>query len=267
MVHASLSLLFSAQTDIGFVRENNEDAFKVLPEQRFFILADGMGGLNAGEIASKQCVDYLCELVQAFDPEIRKQNLSVMEATALLGAAIDRVNSAIYAQSTVVTNGKGMGTTFCCIYFVNESAIISHVGDSRIYRFKASESHEKKLVQLTEDHSLVNELIQNGSISKQEARLSPYKNILTKAIGIYPHVEPSVSTLKLTPSDLFLLCSDGLTNYATDGEIQEILTKIFLNKREMMAIGLQEATNQLISLAKSHGGGDNITVILILISL
>jgi len=264
VTNASLALLYSSQTDIGYVREKNEDALKTIPEHRFFALADGMGGLPGGEIASKRCMEYLSELICQIDLEIKSKEASENEVVALLGAAVERVNSALFKENQQENNSRGMGTTLCCVYFFKNMAILAHVGDSRIYRFRGSERKAPKFIQLTEDHSLVNELILQGELTRQDALFSPYKNILTKAIGIHPHVDPAISSLPVLPRDLFLLCSDGLTNYAGEEEIEEVLSKISLNSNSSYEKSLQEGVNQLISLAKSHGGGDNITAILVL---
>lgn len=265
MPNASLSLFSKGLTDIGYVREKNEDAWGILPEHRFFIIADGMGGLPFGEVASSRCVSYLSELMIEIDQEIKGTKPPISEVLALVGAAVDRVNSAIFQKGIQEANGA-MGTTLCCLYFLEDSVVYAHAGDSRIYLFRSPQEKPPKFIQLTEDHSLVNEKITHGEMTKQEASLSPYKNILTKAIGIYPHIEASISWMPVKAGDLFLLCTDGLTNYVQRDEIEEIMIKISLNLLASPEKALERGLTEMISLAKSHGGGDNITAVLVAVS-
>lgn len=233
-------------SDIGLVREHNEDVWVAHPEEGLFILADGMGGHAAGEVAAKESVDYLYDLFQKSKTSNEK---SVEEVCKLFKDALQEVNTAVYKEGKADKNLEGMGTTICVLYLHHSEAILVHVGDSRIYRLR-----HQTLKQLTEDHSLVSELIAVGAVKSEEANTFPYKHILTRAIGTQPKVEPTVSSVTIESNDLFMLCSDGLTNYVKDHEIQEILST---------SHSLEEKGKQLVHLANEHGGGDNITLILI----
>ncbi|MCB1181371.1 MAG: serine/threonine-protein phosphatase [Chlamydiia bacterium] len=265
MMHAASSLFFCAKSDIGFVREKNEDAWNALFPERFFVLADGMGGLASGEIASQTCIDLLSNLIQEINQIQKGRSYSLREMIELFGAALSHVNTAIYEKGKHTAPAQGMGTTICALYFLEDAVIYANVGDSRIYHFKRDEEGHSLFTQLSEDHSLCVELINRGELSAEDAKFSPYKNILTRAIGIQPTVEPSLSWMSVESKELFLLCSDGLTNYGSDQEIQEILTTAIFNSKKSFQERLEDGVSRLISLAKSHGGGDNITVILVYI--
>lgn len=233
-------------SDIGLVRDHNEDVWAAYPDSGLFLLADGMGGHAAGEIAAQDSVQYFYELVKQWHPT---KQTSPDEAVSFFRESFQKVNASIYQKGQTDHSLSGMGTTLCILYFLRMHAIIAHVGDSRIYRLRAG-----VLEQLTEDHSLVSELISIGAMKPDDAESFPYKHILTRAIGTHTSVEPTVNYLNLQLSDSFLLCSDGLTNYVTDSEIEMIL------KTEG---SLQEHASALINLANEHGGGDNITVVLV----
>lgn len=233
-------------TDIGLIREHNEDAWAAYPEESFFILADGMGGHLAGEIASKESADYLYTLFSQWSPS---EDITVESAKKFFRDAFIKVNAWIYDKGEQEAELKGMGTTLCSLFLNKSWAVLAHVGDSRIYRFR-----ESKLEQLTEDHSLVSELISLGAMKSEESETFPYKHILTRAIGTHPKVEPTLTVVQTEPFDLFLLCSDGMSNYAAPEQIEEILQK---------RIPLARKGQNLVDLALEQGGGDNITLILV----
>jgi protein phosphatase len=235
-------------SDIGLVRQNNEDVLELLPEEKFFILADGMGGHQAGEIASRETVDTLCRIVKNKISPI-KEKISSEKLGLLLGKAIQHVNLFIYKMGQVQQELRGMGTTLCCLLFVESGLIYAHVGDSRIYCFRDS-----KLQQLTEDDSLVRELISQGQLSTEQATDFMYKNIITKAIGTRRSVKATVASREIQPGDRYLMCSDGLSDLLTTQEIESIL---------LNAVSPQEATEILIATANLKGGQDNITVVLV----
>ncbi len=236
-------------SDVGLVREHNEDVWASYPEEGLFLLADGMGGHAAGEVAAQETVSQLYEHVKNWFP-IKQTPCD--EAISFFRESLMQVNTAIYHKGQSESSLSGMGTTVCALYFFHEYAILAHVGDSRIYLFR-----EGKLEQVTEDHSLVAELISIGAIKPHEADSVPYKHILTRAIGTNPSVDPTVSYLETRPNDSFLLCSDGLTNYVSDEEIEMILNK---------NLPLNESAQKLIELANTNGGGDNITLVLVEVS-
>lgn len=232
-------------SDIGLIRQNNEDFWKLLKDEQFFILADGMGGHQAGEIASKETVDQLCHLFQQ-RRHLFHQTIEIAKQT--LKEMIQEVNTDIYRLGRETPHLRGMGTTLCCIFFHSEGLIYGHVGDSRIYRFR-----QNQLEQLTQDHSLLRELIDLGQLSEQQAEDFLYKNIITKAIGTGAVVEPTINQTSLEIGDVLLLCTDGLSDLVCFEEIEDILSR---HPEE-------EAIQLLIKHAKQHGGYDNITVILV----
>lgn len=234
-------ILTASLSDIGYVRQNNEDAYGQLTEEQFFVLADGMGGHKAGEIAAKKAVELLCLFFK--DKNIGQKSLE--DTQQVLKDAIRHVNRMIYQMGCRDDDLGGMGTTLCCILLHPEGLIYAHVGDSRIYRFR-----HKRLKQLTQDHSLLRELIDLGQLSPKEARSFQYKNIITKAIGTEPTVEPTVKTDTIEKGDILLLCSDGLTDMLTDEEIEDIIAET----------PEKDIAKKLVQAAKAQGGVDNITV-------
>lgn len=232
-------------SDIGLIRQNNEDSWKLLEDAQFFVLADGMGGHQAGEVASKETVERLCVLFQErFDPS----NTNLAHAEKCIKEIIQEVNTEIYQMSRENLELRGMGTTLCCILVHPEGLIYGHVGDSRIYRFRHGE-----LEQLTQDHSLLRELIDLGQISEQQAGDFLYKNIITKAIGTEAYVEPTIAHSALEGGDMILMCTDGLSDLVSFEEIQDVMAKT----SEGNIVQL------LVKKAKQRGGYDNITVILV----
>ena len=231
-------------SDIGLIRSNNEDFWKVLADQQFFVLADGMGGHQAGEVASKQAVEKLCFLFERhFDAQ---EDCAYVQR--LIKHAIKEVNSFVYRMGKEHGAWRGMGTTLCCALFHPEGLIYAHVGDSRIYRLRHGE-----LEQLTQDHSLLCELIQLGQLSEQQAEEFLYKNIITKAIGTEPEVEPVVKHTTLEVGDLILMCTDGLSDLVGCHEI----------KKMMLQTPEEKIAETLVNKAKEKGGNDNITVIVV----
>lgn len=232
-------------SDIGLTRSNNEDSWKLLPNKQFFVLADGMGGHQAGEIASQEAVDLLCSYYSE-ESEFGKKDL--ISVKLLLSKIIYQVNSFIYNLGKKHTELRGMGTTLCCCLLHPEGLIYAHVGDSRIYRFR-----DNHLEQLTKDHSLLRELIDLGQLNDQQAKEFSYKNIITKAIGTQPSVEASVNNTSLLNGDLILMCTDGLTDLLSFAELESLI-----NETPPLKIG-----ERLISRAKEKGGYDNITIVLV----
>lgn len=235
-------------SDIGLVRQNNEDVWAEVPHLHFFLLADGMGGHQAGEIAAKETVKILSKVI---DKKLKTSNqpLSVLEMEELLRKAIRHVNTLIFKMGRENLELRGMGTTLCTLFFHQEGVIFAHVGDSRIYRCR-----QGVMEQVTKDHSLLCELVDQGQINEQQASEFLYKNIITKAIGTEPKVEPSLGVAEVQAGDLFLMCSDGLSDLVSLEEIEaEICSKSSLQKK----------AKRLIALANEKGGRDNITVVLV----
>jgi len=237
-----------ALTDVGHVRSNNEDSWSQIPDENFFVLADGMGGHQAGEIASHEAVAILSRLVKE-DKAKPLLSKSVDDIVDILRQAFYRVNAGVYTLSCQNEDWKGMGTTLCCLIIHPQGAICAHVGDSRIYRLRS-----QRLEQLTQDHSLLRELADLGQIEEDQTSGGLYRNILTRAIGTEPIVEPTVMVSDIAVGDAFLLCSDGLSDLLSKADIEKILNQ---------GDDLEENAKKLIKVAKQRGGYDNITVVLV----
>lgn len=234
-------------SDIGLVREVNQDSFFVSHDIDFplFIIADGMGGHNAGEIASNMAVDIIKEVFSN-----NREKLSLQDnIIPIMKDAVEEANRRIYAKSLESSKYAGMGTTVTIAYICDDNIYIGHVGDSRAYYID-----NRTISQITEDHSLVNELIKNGSITVTEAKNHPQRNLITRAVGTSKDVKVDTFTRKYDGGHLLLICSDGLTNMISE---DKILKEISMHD-EIMII-----CERLIHNAKVNGGFDNITVIVI----
>ncbi|MCE5293639.1 MAG: protein phosphatase 2C domain-containing protein [Chlamydiales bacterium] len=235
-------------SDTGLVRKNNEDVWGSLPQYHLWVLADGMGGHQAGEVASRESSLFLLTyLRQAFERE-KIELLSADEVKELMRLAYVEANHFVFQLSQTHELLRGMGTTLVSIFFHEDSCILGHVGDSRIYRQRGD-----KLEQLTVDHSLVRQLSDSGKKSAWQAQ-DNVKNIITRAIGTEPFVEPTVDVQKVQQNDFYLLCSDGLTDLVTSEEISQVLKA---------CLTVEEKVRSLISIAKRKGGHDNITAVCI----
>jgi serine/threonine protein phosphatase PrpC len=237
----------------GLVRLNNEDYWARIPDENFFIVADGMGGHRAGEVASKETSRILCELCKEIlitDPD---EEQTAQEARHLLCLLIEDVNRQIYKLARSNKKYKGMGTTLCCSYLCGEQLVYAHVGDSRIYLLR-----DGKLKQLTKDHSLARRLMDMGQLNEKNRKAFAYKNIITRAIGLEDVVEPSVSITDVLPGDQFLLCTDGLSDMVSDEEIEAIV-----NDCNNDGSTLEEISSALIDKAIKLGGKDNVTVMML----
>lgn len=231
---------------IGNVRSNNEDAFDLVSDKHFFSLADGMGGHKAGEVASSEAVKTLNRAIRKAPPFS-----SVEEASRYLLAAVEEANRKVWSLSLEDRAFSGMGTTLSCFLVHEDHLIYAHVGDSRLYRFR------KGLQQLSKDHSLRATLLEEEDIDPELLDMPGFKNVLTRALGIQSHVMPDIGVIPIQNQDIYLLCSDGLTDLVSDGEIGKILSS---------EKNLQQMGDSLISAALEKGGNDNITVLLVKIS-
>lgn len=231
-------------SDIGLLRQNNEDIWHCVPEIALFLLADGMGGHQAGEIAAELAVAALASFVKSTPP-----SQSVKQAIKLLESGFEKANSSVHKKSQEQKILRGMGTTLCCILALENELIYGNIGDSRIYRFR-----QDKLEQLTKDHSLRNDWIAKGKIRSDQLFTFPHKNILTRAVGTMPQVQADILSTDLKTYDRILLCSDGLTDLVSDVEIAKIM---------QYQCSADLACKNLVELAKNQGGKDNITVVLI----
>jgi serine/threonine protein phosphatase PrpC len=227
-------------TNVGLVRKNNEDAYKCDVEKGIFIVADGMGGCVAGEVASTLAVDTVYQVVSS------KQDCPLLET---LRESFYQANNRIYETGKNNSKYSGMGTTLTVAWIKDDTIYTAHVGDSRAYLIR-----EGKITSLTEDHSLVGELMREGGLTEEEAMVHPQKNILTRALGCSPFVEVDVSSTKMLVGDYLLLCTDGMSNLITSAEIVEVIIK---------TKDIKKIVRKLVELALKRGGHDNITAILV----
>lgn len=232
-------------SDVGLVRQNNEDAVRILYDEPLFLLADGMGGHLAGEVASRETVDrlssYFLENESRFHQEIN-------QVGSFIRMLIQRVNEEVHRLSKSSSAYTGMGTTLCCLYFHPEGLICAHIGDSRVYQWRKG-----KVRQITKDHSLLRELIDLGQLNEQQAGEFLYKNIITKAIGTENEVDPTISVFSVEEDDIYMMCSDGLSDLVPIDVIEDIMNH---HPSDEIAV-------KLVEQAKLHGGHDNISIVLI----
>ncbi|MCK6371547.1 MAG: Stp1/IreP family PP2C-type Ser/Thr phosphatase [Gammaproteobacteria bacterium] len=240
-------------TDTGRVREHNEDAIGTNLDAGLLVLADGMGGYNAGEVASGIAVKTVLDLVangcdreqrNAVDPETQ-----LMRQSIILRDAVARANKIIHQTARSQPQCEGMGTTIAACLFYDNRVSLAHVGDSRIYRFRRN-----RFEQLTMDHSLLQELVDRGYYSQEEAARSTNRNYVTRALGVEATVQVAIQEDQVVPGDIYLLCSDGLPDMVEDEDIHLTISTFSAN--------LDVVGQQLIQLSNDHGGKDNISVIL-----
>lgn len=241
MATAILHYVAAAVTDRGRKRPSNEDAFGYSVEHGAYLVCDGMGGAAAGEIASSIAVDEALAALSGRNP-----GTSLMQAAE---QAIAVANHAIFSRAQRNERLNGMGTTLVGLLVEEKHICVMNVGDSRCYRLRRG-----RLEQLTVDHSLVEEQVRTGRMTRTQALNSPMRNMITRALGTQNTVTPDCFPLDAEPGDLFLLCSDGLTRELSDMTIQALLTG---------NIPLQERCNRLVEAAKKAGGQDNITCLLV----
>ena len=239
-----MKIQYGSQTSQGRVRTSNEDSFVVNPETGLFLVADGMGGHAAGEIASQLAASTVNEWVTAHDDAMEKP------ADMLRQAAL-AANSRVFEAQRRDQALAGMGSTLTTLLVRDGNVFIAHVGDSRAYRLR-----ENRLEQMTRDHSLVWHLYENGVLRKSDLATHPQKNLITRSIGSHAEVEIDVEAGEGCAGDVYLLCSDGLTDGVSDERIRESLSA---------AHSPQEMANLLVDAANLAGGSDNITVIVVLL--
>ncbi len=237
-----------AKSDIGKARDTNQDYYYIAEEEnplKIYILADGMGGYNGGDIASRLATATVKSYIESNFEKIPKEKEAILK---LIENAMEYANMVVYEKSKEDENLQGMGTTLevCVIY--NNKVYIGHIGDSRIYRIR-----KEFIRKLTTDHSYVQKLVKDGTISKEEAEHHPKKNMLMKALGCTPYVEPDTMVKGFLKGDILLICSDGLTNMISQEKIYQIIIE-----------NQENAVQKLIEEANNQGGYDNITAIEIL---
>lgn len=244
---------FSGATDIGRKRSLNEDSIYLPTDIRVAIVADGMGGHASGEVASRVAVETI---VGHFRNTIDEQTITwpykierdIRSDVSRMTTAVMLANLEIYEMAQRDPDHKRMGTTAVAIYFLDDTVIAGHVGDSRVYRLRSRE-----LSQLTEDHSLINDYIKMKRVTAEEAENWPHKNVIVRALGMKENVQVDIITEKPRVGDCYLLCSDGLCGMVTDDQMMNIL---------LDTPDLDKATDRLIDTANEEGGIDNISVVL-----
>jgi protein phosphatase len=251
---AAASWVFAGGSDVGRTRAHNEDTISVDEQRKLVVLADGMGGYQAGEVASKLAVDVVRE--ESADLTLSDTDLGRVDPETGIAVAMRQLRSAIEKANNricSVARGKeelnGMGTTIVAARFYDGRVGIAHVGDSRCYRLR-----DAKLEQLTRDHSYVQDQLEKGFITEEAARNSPQKNLITRALGIDAIAEADVQEFRTRTGDIYLLCSDGLSDLVADAQIEKTLSE---------SLPPSEQTTRLIAAANANGGRDNISVIVV----
>lgn len=223
---------------MGLKRTQNQDSFLLNNEEHLYIVSDGMGGYAGGEVASQISINSINDFIimnKDFPPE------------QALEHGIKQASSSIYDRAQNDQSLTGMGTTTTVLYFKNGMLFVAQVGDSRAYFVR-----DNNLWQITEDHSLVNEQVKAGHLSRSEAKKFKFKNVITRSVGFHKNVEPDIYRMSIRENDKFLICSDGLSNYFDDKEILDIISKNTL----------RDTAYYLVEAANNRGGEDNITVLL-----
>ncbi|HAZ37725.1 MAG TPA: Stp1/IreP family PP2C-type Ser/Thr phosphatase [Clostridiaceae bacterium] len=234
-------MIIKCRTDKGKVREINEDYVLTMVADKFslLIVADGMGGHNAGEIASQTASTFIRDYIfEKYDEYENKEEI--------LRDAVVNANAKVYEKSLTDIKLKGMGTTITCCILAQDKLFLSHVGDSRAYII-----NKEGINKITQDHSYVQELLDNGSITENEAIKHPQRNVITRAVGVEKYVVVDTKTLEFSDNDILLLCTDGLSNYISNEDIYNIV----MDKKE-------SAADELVNIANENGGSDNISVII-----
>ena len=236
-------LTCAGRSDVGIIRSGNEDNYIMVPDRGIFVVADGMGGHAAGEVASEMAVRHIARELGTL------RGLSEEQIAERMRGAIRDANAAIFERTLTELDKRGMGTTVTALVLFGERFLIGQVGDSRAYLMR-----QGRLVQLTKDHSYVQEQVDAGYLTPEQARSHPYSNVITRCVGANSEVVPDVYVGVVKPGDLFLLASDGLTGMVEDAQLAELLRSDHTP---------EEKVEDLIADANSHGGLDNITAILV----
>ena len=251
-----MKLEYSGRTDVGLKRGHNEDTYKVVDSHGLYMVADGMGGHSSGEVASRMACEAVAEFFRetAEDEELTwpfKMDKGVSYEANRLAVSVKLANLRIHECAQSNPAQRGMGTTIASVRFTDGSLVIGHVGDSRVYRIR-----EGLMVQLTEDHSLLNDYIKMKDLTAEEIENFPHKNVIVRALGMKETVAVDLSIEEAEAGDIYLLCSDGLCGMITDDEIADaVLTNL--------GDGLDAVCEKLIDAANDAGGSDNITALLV----
>jgi len=244
------TLFMAGKTDTGLKRDHNEDFIAWDAERGLALLADGMGGHKAGDVASRMSVEHiekslLAALAQPLPPAAEGEASPI---AGLLDQAIDEANSSVFAAGEENAEQKGMGTTLVALMLHGDRVLVAHVGDSRLYRL-----HGRELSAVTRDHSLVRQMM--GIMTEEEAHDSPFTHVITQAVGVREAVDAEIQEFEARAGDIYLLCSDGLSDLVNENEIAETLLAAQGN--------WERAAQRLVDLANQHGGRDNISVVIV----
>ena len=241
-------------TDPGMVRSHNEDSIASDPASGLVVLADGMGGYNAGEVASGMATTVITTEIGQLLARVKPYDIDPESNEVIAGQLVReqvlKANASIYHAAQSQPQYAGMGTTLVVCLFYDNKALVAHLGDSRLYRMRGG-----TLKQVTRDHSLLQEQIDSGLVTAEQAKHAQHKNLVTKALGIDPTVEPEIREYETRPGDIYLLCSDGLCDMVADEDIGMTL--------EALGANLKLAAQQLVQMANDNGGKDNVSVILV----
>jgi len=253
-LNLSDALEIASATDPGMVRSHNEDSIASDVSKGLVVLADGMGGYNAGEVASGMATTVITtelqHLIEETPPYTVIESTGKTMAENILRDQIAKANTSIYQASQSQPQYSGMGTTLVVALFYDNKLAVAHIGDSRLYRQRGD-----AFKQVTKDHSLLQEQIDAGILTPEQAKLSANKNLVTRALGIDPAVEPEIHEYDAVPGDIYLLCSDGLCDMVSDEDISMALQTLGAN--------LKLCAHQLVQMANDNGGRDNVSVILV----
>ncbi len=233
------------KTDIGLVRENNQDAFSFGSFDDgncWAVVCDGMGGVSGGQVASKICVERVSEAIK----RSYRNKMTLSSAKNLLASSINAANSAVFKEAQEKHELKGMGTTVVAVIVLGNLAVVAHVGDSRAYLVN------EDIKAVTKDHSFVQLLIDTGKITEEEANVHPDRNIITRAVGIEHVVDVEIDIVDINDGDKLLICTDGLNGYVSDADILEVINEYG-----------DSSTEKLVETANNAGGRDNVTVVII----
>jgi serine/threonine protein phosphatase PrpC len=248
MTISAIDYQFCARTDPGRVRANNEDAVSIDPQAQIAVLADGMGGYNAGEVASGMATTFIQTEMARWLAQAGQQ-LKAQDLRRAIEICVDNANQAILGAAEANPQYMGMGTTLVVGVFQGSRLMLGHIGDSRCYRLRAG-----VLEQITRDHSWLQEQIDAGLITAQQAALSSSRNLVTRALGVEEEVLVEINEFRVEPQDLYLMCSDGLSEMLRHSELTELAGA---------NLPLEDKARQLIDAANTNGGRDNISVVLV----
>jgi PPM family protein phosphatase len=248
LLKVSMAILCSGASDIGRKRKTNQDSICLDPHHHFFAVADGMGGHNGGDIASQLSVKIMSEY---FDRH------SISDPQLLMKNVIQDINQAIFQKAEAQPELHGMGTTVAAIMFHGQQLIIGNVGDSRVYLI-----NNRHIFQMTRDHSFVQEKLNLGIYTREDAVKDPQKNVLVRSVGFEPSIQVDVFNYRICKNDMFLICSDGLHGKVSDHDILHLIEKNITNPSSCSQAQLDTAVKDLIQQANDNGGQDNISVIL-----